>query len=49
LPKISTPNSVDSIKQDSEFGAAAARRFKEFAESGDGDLDFSAIYRHIRH
>jgi len=34
--------------QNTEFGALAARRFGEFVESGDGDLDFSAIYRHIR-
>lgn len=34
--------------QTTEFGAAAARRFREFAESGAGDLDFSAIYRSIR-
>ena len=33
--------------QPTEFGAAAARRFRELVESGDGDLDFSAIYRHI--
>jgi len=34
--------------QTTEFGAAAARRFREFVETGDGDLDFSAIYRSIR-
>jgi len=34
--------------QATEFGAAAARRFREFADSGAGDLDFSAIYRVIR-
>jgi len=25
-----------------------ARRFKEFVEAGNGDFDFSAIYRSIR-
>lgn len=34
--------------QETEFGAAAARRFREFVEAGDADLDFSAIYRSIR-
>jgi 3-hydroxyisobutyrate dehydrogenase len=34
--------------QPTEFGAAAARRFREFVETGAGDLDFSAIYRSIR-
>ena len=34
--------------QPAEFGAAAARRFREFADSGAGDFDFSAIYRVIR-
>lgn len=34
--------------QATPFGAEAARRFTEFAESGGGDLDFSAIYRTIR-
>jgi 3-hydroxyisobutyrate dehydrogenase len=34
--------------QPTEFGAAAARRFREFVEAGAGDLDFSAIYRSIR-
>jgi 3-hydroxyisobutyrate dehydrogenase len=34
--------------QQTPFGAEAARRFTEFAESGAGDLDFSAIYRTIR-
>ncbi len=34
--------------QATEFGAAAARRFREFADGGGGDLDFSAIYRQIR-
>ena len=33
---------------ETEFGAAAARRFREFVETGDGDLDFSAIYHSIR-
>ncbi|MBT8436948.1 MAG: NAD-binding protein, partial [Gammaproteobacteria bacterium] len=33
--------------QQTEFGAAAARRFRKFVESGAGDLDFSAIYRSI--
>jgi len=35
-------------RQQTEFGALAARRFAEFVESGDGDLDFSSIYRSIR-
>ncbi len=34
--------------QDTPFGREAARRFTDFAESGPGDLDFSAIYREIR-
>lgn len=34
--------------QPTEFGAAAARRFREFVDGGAGDLDFSAIYRSIR-
>ncbi len=34
--------------QDTEFGAASARRFREFVEQGGGELDFSAIYRQIR-
>ena len=34
--------------QPTEFGSAAARRFREFADGADGDLDFSAIYRVIR-
>jgi len=34
--------------QETPFGAEVARRFTAFAESGDGDLDFSAIYRRIR-
>jgi len=34
--------------QQTEFGALAARRFAEFVEGGDGDLDFSSIYRSIR-
>ena len=29
------------------FGAQAAKRFRDFVESGGGDLDFSAIYREI--
>jgi 3-hydroxyisobutyrate dehydrogenase len=33
--------------QETEFGAAAARRFREFADRGAGELDFSAIYRTI--
>ena len=37
-----------SAGQDTEFGAAAARRFAEFVEQDDGNLDFSAIYRRIR-
>ena len=34
--------------QVTEFGAEAARRFREFVEQDDGDLDFSAVYRRIR-
>ena len=34
--------------QSTEFGAAAARRFRDFVDAGSGDLDFSAIYRSIR-
>jgi 3-hydroxyisobutyrate dehydrogenase len=34
--------------QATPFGEQAARRFTDFAESGSGDLDFSAIYRVIR-
>jgi 3-hydroxyisobutyrate dehydrogenase len=34
--------------QPTEFGAAAARKFREFADSGCGDLDFSAIYQTFR-
>ena len=34
--------------QPTPFGAEAAARFTEFAESGGGALDFSAIYRTIR-
>jgi len=34
--------------QATEFGSAAARRFREFVDSGNGELDFSAIYRSIR-
>ena len=34
--------------QVTEFGAAAARRFHEFIEQGNGGLDFSAIYQQIR-
>jgi 3-hydroxyisobutyrate dehydrogenase len=34
--------------QPTEFGAAAAQRFRAFVDSGAGDLDFSAIYRSIR-
>ncbi len=37
-----------SAGQATEFGAAAARRFAEFVEQDDGNLDFSAIYRRIR-
>lgn len=39
---------AQSSGQSTEFGAAAARRFRDFVGTGDGDLDFSAIYRHIR-
>lgn len=39
---------ADASDQTTEFGAAAARRFREFVETGDGELDFSAIYRSIR-
>jgi len=31
--------------QETPFGKQAAERFTAFAEAGDGDLDFSAIYR----
>ena len=37
-----------SCGQETPFGAEAARRFTEFADTGSGDLDFSAIYRTIR-
>ena len=33
---------------DTPFGAEAARRFTTFAAAGNGDLDFSAIYRLIQ-
>ena len=39
---------AEASNQQTEFGAAAARRFREFVEAGYGDLDFSAIYRSIR-
>lgn len=39
---------AEASDQQTEFGAAAARRFREFVEAGYGDLDFSAIYRSIR-
>lgn len=39
---------AQATNQPTEFGAAAARRFREFADSDNGDLDFSAIYRRIR-
>ncbi len=39
---------AQSSGQETPFGAEAARRFTEFAESGGGQLDFSAIYRTIR-
>lgn len=38
---------ADYSGQDTPFGKQAAERFTQFAESGDGDLDFSAIYRTI--
>jgi len=34
--------------QETRFGSEAARRFQEFVEAGNGDVDFSAIYRSIR-
>jgi len=34
--------------QETQFGALAAQRFREFVESSGGDLDFSSIYRSIR-
>lgn len=34
--------------QETRFGSEAARRFLEFVEAGNGDFDFSAIYRSIR-
>jgi len=39
---------AEACGQSTPFGAEAARRFTEFANAGDGDLDFSAIYRTIR-
>ena len=36
-----------SSGQPTEFGAAAARRFRQFVETDNGDLDFSAIYQSI--
>jgi 3-hydroxyisobutyrate dehydrogenase len=39
---------AEATGQATEFGAAAARRFRDFVDKDDGDLDFSAIYRHIR-
>lgn len=39
---------ADACGQSTPFGAEAARRFTDFANAGDGDLDFSAIYRMIR-
>lgn len=39
---------AQAFGQETPFGAEAARRFTAFAESGGGDLDFSAIYRTIR-
>ncbi len=39
---------AESCGQETPFGAEAARRFTEFADTGGGDLDFSAIYRTIR-
>ena len=38
-------DAAEACGQATPFGAEAARRFAEFAEGGDGDLDFSAIYR----
>ncbi len=37
-----------TLGMDTPFGADAACRFTEFASTGGGDLDFSAIYRAIR-
>ena len=39
---------AQATSQPTEFGAAAARRFREFVDNDNGDLDFSAIYRSIR-
>ncbi|MEM7561664.1 MAG: 3-hydroxyisobutyrate dehydrogenase [Pseudomonadota bacterium] len=39
---------ASSSGQVTEFGEAAARRFAEFVASGQGDLDFSAIFRSIK-
>ena len=39
---------AETSGQSTPFGAEAARRFREFVEDGNGDLDFSAIYRSIR-
>ena len=37
-----------TVGQQTEFGKAAAERFAQYVSDGDGDLDFSAIYSHIR-
>ncbi|MGI9419500.1 MAG: 3-hydroxyisobutyrate dehydrogenase [Geminicoccaceae bacterium] len=39
---------AESSGQATPFGAAAAQTFTEFAESGGGEFDFSAIYRTLR-
>jgi len=39
---------ANATGQETSFGALAAMRFAEFVESGDGDLDFSSIYRSVR-
>lgn len=39
---------AEASGQETQFGALAAHRFREFVESSDGDLDFSSIYRSIR-
>ncbi|MCP4766153.1 MAG: hypothetical protein GY875_07760 [Gammaproteobacteria bacterium] len=35
-------------RQAIEFGSAAVHCFREFVDSDNGDLDFSATYRSIR-
>jgi len=37
-----------SVDLETVFGRQAAERFTDFAETGDGDLDYSAFYRTLR-